>query len=163
MDAPLEVWHDFNLSMLGALAALVGLLIVAMSVNIEAIVKIAHLPARAAAAIATLTLGLVVCALGLIPAQPLWLYGVEVAIGTVILAFFAFHAARAVIDNPGAPRFTRIPKAVSIVVPPLVYAVAAVVLLLGSPAGVYWLAAGAITAVISGVTFAWVVLIEILR
>lgn len=163
MDAATQAWSEFNVAMLGGLAALVGLLIVAMSVNVKDILNAPHLPARAAAAIATLTLALIVCALGLVPAQPLWLYGAEVAIGAVIAAVFAFHAVRAVYLNALAPRGTRTPKSAAIIAPVAAYAVGSVLLIIGSTAGLAWLGAGAILAVVSGVTFAWVVLIEILR
>lgn len=163
MDAAIGAWSEFNVAMLGALAALVGLLIVAMSVNIKDILTAAHLPARAAAAIATLTLALVVCALGLIPGQPLWLYGLETAVGTAALAVFAVHAVRAVMRADRAPRGTRTPKSLAIIAPVLAYAMGATLLLAGSTAGLGWLGAGAVLAVVSGVTFAWVVLIEILR
>lgn len=38
----LEAWHDFNVAMAGATAALAGLVIVAASVNIDKIVKAGH-------------------------------------------------------------------------------------------------------------------------
>lgn len=163
MGTGIEVWSEFNVAMLGGLAALVGLLIVAMSVNVTAILGAPHLPARAAAAIATLTLALVVCALGLVPIQPLWLYGIETAVGALIAAVFAFHAVRSVYRNTHAPQGTRLPKSAAIIAPVVAYAAGAVLMIGGSDAGLAWLAAGAILAVISGVTFAWVVLIEILR
>ena len=48
MAEPLEGWTDFNVAMVGATAALAGLLIVAMSVNIAEIMKSPTLLARAA-------------------------------------------------------------------------------------------------------------------
>lgn len=149
--------------MLGALAALVGLLIVAMSVNIRDILAAASLPARAAAAIAVLTLALLVCALGLVPGQPLWVYGLETAAGTAVAAIFAFHALRSLHRDGTAPPGFRLPKYAAVAAPIMAYAAGAALLLAGSGAGLAWLGAGALLAVVAGVTFAWVVLIEILR
>lgn len=149
--------------MLGGLAALVGLLIVAMSVNIKDILAAPQLPARAATAVAALTLALLVCALGLVPGQTLWLYGLQSAAGTLALAFFAFHGVRAVYRSQASPHGSRALKSAAILAPVLAYAVGSVLLLTGSSTGLAWLGAGAILAVVSGITFAWVVLIEILR
>lgn len=109
------MWKEFNLAMVGGLAGLVGLLIVAMSVNITAILKAPHLPARAAA------------------------------------------------REREVSRVSRSAKAVMLLLRPAAYAIGAAMLILGSTAGLAWFAAGAILSVISGVTFAWIVLIEILR
>ena len=48
----LDAWSEFNVAMVGATAALAGLVIVASSVNIAEIIKSATLTARLAAAIA---------------------------------------------------------------------------------------------------------------
>ncbi|WP_312179441.1 hypothetical protein [Arthrobacter sp.] len=165
METPLELeaWSEFNVAMLGGTAALVGLLIVAMSVNIKDILAAEPLPARAAAAVATLTLALVVCALGLVPGQPLWAYGAEAAVGTAVLAVVVIRAVRSVYRSQGAPRGTRFPKAVLILAPVLAYAGGSVLLLAGDAAGLAWLGTGAVLGVIGGASFAWVALIEILR
>jgi len=60
MSEALEAWTDFNVAMVGATAALAGLLIVAMSVNIGEIMKSVTLPPRAAASIAALVMAWVV-------------------------------------------------------------------------------------------------------
>lgn len=60
-------WSDFNVAMVGASAALAGLVIVAASVNIRKIVEATTLTSRLAAAISALVLALVVSAVGLMP------------------------------------------------------------------------------------------------
>ena len=163
MEAPAEAWNEFNVAMLGGTAALVGLLIVAMSVNIKDILAAGPLPARAAAAVATLTLALVVCALGLVPEQPLWLYGAATAAGTAVLAVVAVRAVAAIHRNESAPRGTRLPKTALLLAPVLSYAGGALLLITENSAGLGWLGAGAVLSVIAGASFAWVALIEILR
>src|SRR5688500_10323089 len=96
MPESLEGWSDFNVAMVGATAAFAGLLIVAMSVNISTIMASASLPPRAAASIAALVLAIVACALGLVPGQPVWAYGVEVLVATLFAAVFQAHAMRVI-------------------------------------------------------------------
>ncbi len=88
----LEAWTDFNVAVAGATAALAGLLIVALSVNVGEIVKAPTLTARAASAISTLLLGLVATASGLIPSQPLWVLGLELALATIVAWVLQVHA-----------------------------------------------------------------------
>ncbi|PZU28899.1 MAG: hypothetical protein DI577_09585, partial [Microbacterium sp.] len=77
MDA-LDTWHEFNVAMLGATAALAGLVIVAASVNITVIIAAPALTSRLASAIAGLVLAIVVCAVGLIPALTAPAFGIAV-------------------------------------------------------------------------------------
>ena len=51
-------WHDFFMGTIGAAAALTGLLFVAISINLQQILRYPHLPGRAAG-----TLGILVSAL----------------------------------------------------------------------------------------------------
>src|SRR5277367_3319354 len=80
----IDHWTDLYVAGTGASAALAGLVIVAISINIKEILKYTYLPSRAAATIATLILILLVCMAGLIPGQSSLAFGIEVAIFTVI-------------------------------------------------------------------------------
>src|SRR4051812_48838511 len=79
-------WHDFFVAMAGASAALAGLVMVALSVNIKAILALPSLPARAGAAVGSLVLAVVICGLALIPGQPAALLGAEVLVGAGLAA-----------------------------------------------------------------------------
>ena len=57
-------WHDFFVAAVGASAALLGLLFVTVSINLEHILKYRHLPGRAAATLGILLTVLVVCCFG---------------------------------------------------------------------------------------------------
>ena len=69
MLEPFDSWSEFNVAVAGAGAALGGLLIVALSVNIKTIAESRGLAARAAASIAALILGVALCCAALIPGQ----------------------------------------------------------------------------------------------
>ncbi|GAA1751008.1 hypothetical protein [Agromyces humatus] len=167
----IEGWSEFNVAMLGATAALAGLLIVAMSVNIAEIMKAATLPSRAAAAIATLVVAIVATALGLVPSQPHWLYGAEVLAATLVAVGLEVHAIRTILGEPGTTGGARIAKSVVGILPLAAFAIGAVLLIVGGTgsglalvaAGLAFLAAGSVLAVVTAILYAWIVLVEVLR
>ncbi|HET8927556.1 MAG TPA: hypothetical protein VFN24_06955 [Microbacterium sp.] len=162
MDAIALGWSEFAVAMAGAAAALAGLIIVAMSVNIDRILKAPSVAARAASAIAALVLSVAASCLMLIPGQPLWVLGVEVVVGVAIVLAFWVQAVRHVLADAG-PGMPALPRYGVLFIAPAVHAVGAVLLLLGGAAGIAWIAAGAIVSIIVGVVVAWVALVEILR
>ena len=163
MDNALAEWTDFNVAIAGAGAALAGLLIVAMSVNITAILNTATLPARAGASIGALTLGLAAACLGLIPDQPAWLLGLEILAGVVLLSLLEWFAVRAILREEGQRAFARVMKVVVGILPPAAFTAGAVLLLASADAGYVWVAAGSILAIVGAVLFSWIALVEILR
>jgi hypothetical protein len=162
-------WVPFFTAAAGASAALVGLLIVAMSVNVEAIVAIPSMPARAAATISSLSVVVVISVLGLIPGiAPVW-FGVIVLVCALgALAFAADSTVRLLRDARGHAEITttaeRILRAVVGVPPVLVTAVGGVLLLAGLPAaGLVLTAIGFALMFLVAVLNTWVILIEIRR
>jgi hypothetical protein len=77
----LEPWHDLFVMVGGVAGALIGLLFVAISINLDRIITGANLPRRALETVAVLVAILTVAVLGLVP-QPGWAIGVE----TLLLA-----------------------------------------------------------------------------
>ena len=162
MDGAEPGWSEFAVAMAGAAAALAGLIIVAMSVNIDRILKAPSVAARSLSAIGALVLAVASSCLILIPHQPLWALGLEVLAGAAVvwvLWGFAVRDARAD-ARPGMPAR---PRVVYLALPPAVFTVGGVLLVLVGGAGVAWVAAGAILSVIVGVMMAWIALVEILR
>ncbi|GAA1525913.1 DNA-binding phage protein [Agromyces terreus] len=166
MTDALDGWSEFNVAMLGATAALAGLLIVAMSVNIGSIMQSKTLPARAAASIATLVLAIVATGLALAPGQPIWLYGLEVLVAAGIAAAFEAHAVSTIFRDelhPGSP-VELAGKSAAGLVPVVVYLVGAALVVGGAvPVGLMLIGIGAILAIVSAIVLAWVVLVEVLR
>jgi hypothetical protein len=164
MAEALDGWTDFNVAMVGATAALAGLLIVAMSVNIAEIMKSPTLPPRAATSIATLVLAIVAGAFGLIPAQGTFAYGVEVLVATLIAGVFQVHAISVIIRQTSNRAGYRALQGLSGVLPLAAFLVGAVLIVAGAAsAGLVAIAFGSVLAVISAILIAWVVLVEVLR
>ncbi|THG31372.1 hypothetical protein E6C70_13880 [Glaciibacter flavus] len=159
----LEGWSDFNVATAGATAALAGLIIVAMSVNIKEAIQAETIPSRVAAAIAGLVLALVASLAALAPAQPVWALGLELLVPTLAAGTLQWRASGHIMAETTAPPGWRLPKVALGWLPIAAYLVASVTLMAGAPWGYGFAAAGGILAIISSVLLAWVVLVEILR
>jgi len=159
----LDEWSEFNVAMLGATAALAGLLIVAMSVNIGEILKTPSLPGRAAAALAALMAAIVVTALGLVPDVSVIVYGLGVLVSAALAATFEFRATRLIIAERGASG-SPIAKSIAGWLPVALFVAGAVSVLAGAPSSGFGFLAGAIIlAIASAILHAWIVLVEVLR
>jgi len=156
-------WNEFNLGILGAAAALAGLVIVAASVNIAEIVKERSLTARLGAGIATLVLAITASALALFPGITLAAYGIAVFVAALLSLAFPIHAARTLIaDHNPLSRYKGVRSAINFL-PAVIYAVGAILLVGGAPAGLVVVAIGAIVAIPVALLISWVGLVEVLR
>lgn len=157
-------WQTIFAAQVNAAAALTGLVVVAISVNLARIVSQPLLPARAVEALIALVGALVLASLLLLPHQPPQVQAGEAGIvGTLMLAApfsFQLHAFRS--DTPNA-RARPLTRALMTGLGGGPMLVGAMLLLEGSSAGLYWAAAGVITSLVAGVVGAWVLLVEILR
>ncbi|MFI8593385.1 hypothetical protein ACIGCK_03005 [Microbacterium sp. NPDC078428] len=156
-------WNEFNLGILGATAALAGLVIVAASVNIAEIVKSRSLTARLGAGIATLVLAITASALAMFPEITLVAYGVAVLASALIAMMFNAHAARAILQNTDPQNGYKGPRAAINFLPAAIYAVGSAMLIAGEPAGLVVVAVGAIVAIPVALMISWIVLVEVLR
>jgi len=159
-----EAWKDFAVMIGGASAALAGLLIVAMSINVEQILRYEYLPSRAAAALVTVLSPLIIAILLLVPDQPHAALGTELillglALGWVLLGRLArFEPGR----NQSAEQwFIGTSGPMGVLTGGLV--LAGVGISADAIGGLLWLAPAVIAAVLGGTTQAWVLLIEIRR
>jgi len=165
----LDAWSEFNVAMVGATAALAGLLIVAMSVNISTIMSSKTMPARLAASIAALVLAITVSALGLIPGQPLVGYGTEIVVATLGAGAFQWHAVSLVYRQPDVPGSYRFGQSAAGVFPIAAFLLGGLLVIAGlgeaglGEAGLVAAAIGSILAIIAALVMAWVVLVEVLR
>jgi hypothetical protein len=70
-------WEDFAIAQVGASAALAGLVLVSVSVNLDRVLAEPSAPPRVAEALVALLALLVAATALLVPRQPLWLVGAE--------------------------------------------------------------------------------------
>ncbi len=156
-------WSDLFVATAGASAALAGLVFVAVSINIERILRYRGLPERALETVLLLLGVLLVSVIGLIPGQShvalgLELVFVSLAIGTVIARVPTTGSAKA--EEPRAWLWGRWSVRAAGTLPLLIGAVG---VLAEAGGGLYWVAAGIVFAVTGAIINAWVLLVEILR
>ena len=159
----IEQWSEFNLAMAGATAALVGLVIVASSVNIGEIIKSRTLTARLLAGIAALVLALTVSALGLVPEITAAWFGALTILSTLLATVFQMHATRLIATDPDPADRARPLKYIVGFLPLLAYLASGALVWAGHPAGLYLAAAGSLLAIVSAIIVSWVALVEVLR
>jgi hypothetical protein len=159
----IEEWSEFNVAMAGATAALVGLVIVASSVNIGEIIKSRTLTARLLAGIAALVLALAVSALGLIPEIDATWLGVTTILVTSVAAVFQVQATRLIVTDPDPADRARPLKYIVGFLPLVAYLGAGALIWAQHPAGLYLTAAGCLLAIVSAIIVSWVALVEVLR
>ena len=159
----IEQWSEFHVAMAGATAALVGLVIVASSVNIGEIIKSRTLTARLLAGIAALVLALTVSALGLVPRIDAAWFGALTILATLLAAAFQVHATRLIATDPEPADRARPLKYLVGFLPIVAYLFAGGLVWAGHPAGLYLAAAGCLLAIVSAIVVSWVALVEVLR
>jgi hypothetical protein len=156
-------WSDFHVAMVGATAALAGLVIVAASVNIDKVVAAGSVTSRLAASIATLVVAIVVSGVALVPGLPLPWFGALTVVAAIPAAGFQFHAASTLArDRQGPARGRSLRSAIGFV-PILAYLAAGVLCLAGQSSGVGVSAAGTLTTIIVALLMSWIALVEVLR
>jgi len=157
-------WTDFAVAVSGASAALAGLLVVSISINVREIASDPSLAPRAFAALVMLVTPLVVAICVLIPRQTAAALGVELVfvavLAGVLLAALSWPTRLAPERPVGSWVAGQVLPAVVIVVPLFVAGLGMLTTELG---GLYWLPVSVVAAVVGGLLQAWVLLIEILR
>jgi modulator of FtsH protease len=160
----IDSWDNFFLGELGVSAALAGLLFVSVSINLERILSFPTLPGRALDAFVLLLLALVVCSLVLVPGQPDWLLGAEIAVGGLCVWLgTSIRDFRALGSVEAARRRTSITNFVLLQFAVLPYLVGGILLVAGSAFGLYWIAAAIIVSIVKSFLDGWVLLVEINR
>ncbi len=159
----MEHWTDFFVAQVGASAALLGLLFVSLSINIEKILALPGLASRGLLALMLLLAVLLAGSLMLVPGQAATLQGAEVlAIGAILTLSGGRIQWRAFGAHPGH-RLNSTANTVLFLASVLPYLAAGVSLAMGAGHAPYWLAAAMLVSFIKAVTDAWVLLVEINR
>jgi hypothetical protein len=158
------LWSSFFSAQVGASAALVGLLFVAVSINLAQILKMNQLVARSAKALFALVGVLIASTLSMVPAQPVrWLGGELVSLGVMVWISTTRSQHMASHNNPYIKTRERVLQIVltQLSAIPMIFSGAS--LLLGFGGGLYWLVASSIFSFIAALIDAWILLIEIQR
>jgi modulator of FtsH protease len=157
-------WNDFFMAQVGATAALAGLVVVAISINLQRILSFPQLPGRAAEMLILLVGALLACSFALLPGQTPEVFG-----GEILGAGFLMTATPIVIQARQLPLMKTQPLTwwlwrhligLCASVPVLI---GGILLVGGARSGLYWLAAGIMATLAATVWNAWVLLVEILR
>jgi hypothetical protein len=154
-------WEGFAVGVVGAAAALAGLLVVAASINIARIIESPVATVGLGLTLVLFALVLVVGIVMLTPGQGHVAVGVEIAAAGVLAAVAMLLIRR----RPVGPEFRAL--SVSAIIMALVGAGIFVVGGLGCAfstlGGLYWVVPGTIVAFVVGLLNAWVDLVEVLR
>ncbi len=155
-------WTELLVAAAGASAALAGLVFVAVSINIEAILKLPGLPDRALLTLLLLLGVVVVSLLGLVPGQSRTALSIELLVeGIVCTVAIAVLTARSLPRD--AQRSWVVGRLAVAAIGTLPFVVGGASLLAQAGGGLYWTFAGILGALVGAVMTAWVLLVEILR
>jgi modulator of FtsH protease len=153
-------WGGLFLTAAGASAALAGLVFVAVSINLERILRYKGLADRALETLLLLILVLLVSLAGLVPGQSNVALGIELL---VLGGIVGYAIARMPIDSAGVSDAWLAGRWGVRVAGTEPFGIGGLSLIAESGGGLYWVAAGFALAIAGAVTNAWVVLVEILR
>jgi hypothetical protein len=156
-------WSDLFVASAGAAAALAGLLVVAVSINVERIVHGQGLPERALEALVTLLGALVASIVGLVPdlsrtALGACLTASALVSGAAVAALLVRRLPYRVV--PARVVAGQIVIAAAGTLP---FVIAGVSVLAEAGGGLYWTAGGIVGALVGTILNGWVLLVEILR
>ncbi len=157
-------WAGFGDAVATAAAALAGLLLVAVSINLRQILDIPSLPSRAAQTLIMFATPLVAGILLVVPGQA------RVALGAEMLATgLAIGGVHAYLDHSAerGEQETLWYRVVGRIAPAITscgcMVAAGATLLSQAGGGLYWLVPSVLSALIFGLVNVWVLLVEILR
>ena len=158
-----EPWSELFVATAGAGAALAGLVFVAVSINIDRILKLPGVPERGVGTVGALIVVVVVSLVGLVPGQSNVAVGIELLVVAIAFAFTNARLWPRVRPERGSPLSWTVSRIAvhAIVIVPL--AVGAFGLIAEAGGGLYWIAAALVGAIVGAVTTAWVLMVEILR
>jgi len=163
MAYELEAWHDFFVAVAGAAAALVGLLFVAISINLDRVLAFPTLPRRAANTLGVLGAVLVVAVFALAPGQGTTAIGLEVLVVGAIVTGQSLVQTRGLGSAPETPRSSTAVHVAMVLAPSLALVLGGLSLVLERGGGLYWVLAAAVLAFASAMVNGWVLLVEIKR
>jgi len=157
-------WTNFAVALAGVAAVLAGLVFVALSVNLERILQVAGLPARAGETVIVLIGAVVQCAFLLIPGLNHVALGVSLlVIGVLEWAIVTAVSVTGARQKTAEPRSWNVARVVYVQIATIPVAVAGLLVLINASGALYWLAGAVLWAVVAGSGNAWVLIVEVAR
>jgi hypothetical protein len=157
-------WSDFSVAVVGASAALTGLLFVAVSINIEQILATGALAGRALSTMILFVVPLAIGTLVLIPEQSSTALGLELIVVGVVAGAGLLRINRPANRGDAEPRsswlLVRLTPSVTIAA---FLVLAGTGLIAEAGGGLYWVAPAILEAFTGGLATVWVLLVEIRR
>jgi len=156
-------WKDLFVASAGASAALAGLVFVAVSINIDRILKSAGLPERALQTVLLLLSVVLTSIIGLIPGQSRIALGAELLGEALLLGAIIEMLLIRSLPPRSAPRSWRLIRQVVVAAGTVPLIIGGASILAHGGGGLYWTVSGMIFAIAGAVANAWVLMVEILR
>lgn len=156
-------WHDFAASFAAAAGALLGLAFVAISFNLDPILKSKTLPGRAVETLILFAYALAGSLLIQVPGLPRVALGIAQAILAAGMIALAIRNVPRWRQEHGSPLSWRVSHFTPAALTALLASVGAVATITASLGGLYWLAGAMTVATASGLINSWVLLVEIRR
>lgn len=162
MESVAAEWSDLFVAAAGASAALAGLVFVAVSINVDRILRGEGLPEVALVTIMLLVGVLVVSLFCLIPDQGARALGMELlGVSLVWTGIVMVNAKKSFPANTHWYQYGT--RAVLPLFGTVPYLVGSVILISGSATGLDWVFVGIIGAILGAMMNAWILMVEILR
>lgn len=157
-------WADFFASVSASSAALLGLLFVSLSINLERILKTAGLTSRASETMLLLAAALIMSLLALMPDRSTGQMGTPVlVVGALVWVWPMLSQIRGLRSGHHQPVMYEVGRFALRQLATVPLLVAGVLLLAGAANGLDWLAVGLMLCIVASLVTAWVLLVEILR
>jgi hypothetical protein len=162
MAYDIGAWKDFAVAQAGVAGVLLGLVFVALSINLKEIVATSLLTNRALEAVVLFVTILFSASLLLVPGATRRGFGLELlalSVGSLALVALLQRGAN---QSPSSTFARRQRRVLGLAAPGLSF-VAAVSLLGGAGGGLYWWLVAVFVGYLAALASAWVLLVEILR
>jgi hypothetical protein len=156
-------WENFFVAEVGASAALLGLLFVAVSISLAKVLEYRHLPGRAAEALIVLIAVLVTSTCCLIPGQSPLVLGAEITAMGAIAWLMPMRLQIRNSHQPGVRRWWVINRIVLTQLSSLPMLAAGISLIAERGGGLYWLVPGVVCSFATAIFGGWVLLVEVNR
>ena len=156
-------WHDLFVAIAGAAAALAGLLFVAVSINLQGIVKFTTLRMRAVETLSVMIGLLLLAVIMLVPGQSRTVLGIALLALGLGLALLLLPRRLAIKRNPAEPLSWLLTPIAVVSLGSLPMVAAGISVLAGGGGGLYWLVPEIVLGFVGSIINAWILLVEIHR